>query len=107
SSPTGTGSPCITWASPIEAGEPHPKKGPHGLADAEKMTTTLTIGDVLIHTLIFFGGASALWVLQKFWSSFSDYLARRSTKSRLKKIDSLEQILSKYEADFSDVRLFV
>jgi hypothetical protein len=71
------------------------------------MTTTLTLGDVLIHTLIFFGGAFALWLIGKFRSAFSDYWARRSTSSRRKRIASLEKTLVKYEADFADTRLFV
>jgi hypothetical protein len=66
------------------------------------MTTTLTRGDILIHILIFFGGAFVLWFLQKFWARFSDFWARRSMSSRRKRIDRLEVTLAKYEADFAD-----
>jgi hypothetical protein len=69
------------------------------------MTTTLTLGDVFIHILIFFGGAFALWLLQKCRSRISDYWARRSISSRIKRIDLLKNTLSKYDADFSDTRL--
>jgi hypothetical protein len=71
------------------------------------MTTTLTLGDVLIHILIFFGGAFALWLLQKCRLPISDYWARRSISSRRKRIDYLKNTLTKYETDFSDTRLFI
>jgi hypothetical protein len=70
------------------------------------MTTTLTLGDIFIHILIFFGGAFALWLLQKCRSLISDYWASRSISSRRKRIDFLQNALAKYEADFSDIRLF-
>jgi MFS family permease len=71
------------------------------------MTTTLTSGDILIHILIFFGGAFALWFLQKSRSVITDYLSSRSVSSRLKRISSLESRLAKYESDFSDGRIFI
>jgi hypothetical protein len=66
----------------------------------------LLLAEILVLITIF--GLGFIWrYCVRLFLSVSDYVARRSTSSRRKRIESLEGTLTKYEADFSDQRLFL
>ena len=68
---------------------------------------SLTWGDVLAHFLIGLGVAFFLSILYRYaLPRLSDYWARRSISTARTKIARLERMLTGYEADFADPRLF-
>jgi hypothetical protein len=66
------------------------------------------LADHLINFLLDLAAALiAAWLFLKYFSTLSDYWARRSTVSVRKKVARLEHLLDKYESDFSDSRTFM
>jgi hypothetical protein len=49
----------------------------------------------------------AAWLFFKYQPLFSDYRARRSTLTRMRKSDRLEGSLMQFEGVFGDVRLYL
>jgi hypothetical protein len=71
------------------------------------MTITLTPGDIIIHLIMIFGAAFLLSKLPRLLSVVGDYWASRRMSSRRRRAAWLEDRLSQYEADFSDIRVFI
>jgi multisubunit Na+/H+ antiporter MnhB subunit len=75
------------------------------------MEISLTLGDVVVHTVIGLGVTFIVFLLSILYRRavpwLSDYWARRSVSAASKQISRLEKALAEYETDFADPRRFV